>query len=460
MAVDVLQFNAIAKKVEIKRGLLKEKTKCRDSAAEAQVAYDPLIACYDALIDSADSFIANASASYGFTPDSDYYTFYNHMCNCRGYNVIKDLDDFATGTVTTVCVWDNDQSRFSGGCSCAINANSGLPAGTTRLGIEIIGPGNPSKGVNCCGGSSYASTGAFMAIQFVVTDPATTCLVACSGCACCCSPYCSICGSGIFTPDPAYICGTLNGQTFCIRANNAFPGSCSEMVSRKCGATPDTSYGWCKQDMCNQNSTIYASGNCCGWDNYCAQCNNISGGIGAKYWFSQCGCGSGGSSCGSSVCNEGYGTCFLIQCRHNQWGVGSVFAMDMPHVFNTDPNFPNFCLLYGGSATAPIGNDTSSPFGAAGMVAGSCFAIPILHMGGKSSNNCFWFCHPGNPFCRGAGWCCKCEEQCCPAYLFNPNQCNGWNMPGNGAHPHMTCGGYTGMDGGRGRTGAIRVKYC
>ena len=214
MAVDVLQFNAIAKKVEIKRNLLKEKTKCRDSAAAAQIAYDPLIACYDALIDSADSFIQNAVQNYGFTPDSDYYTFYNHMCHCRGYASIKDLDDFATST-TTICVWDNDGSRFTGGCSCQIN-NGGLPAGTTRLGIEIIAPGGPSRGVNCCGGTGFAPNGAFMAIQFIITDPANTCLIACSGCACCCNPYCSICGSGLYTPDPAYICGTLNGNTFCI----------------------------------------------------------------------------------------------------------------------------------------------------------------------------------------------------------------------------------------------------
>ena len=456
MAVDVLQFNAIAKKVEVKRGLLKEKTKCRDSAAAAQIAYDPLIACYDALIDSADSFIQNAEQNFGFTPDSNYYTFYNHRCSCRGYAVIKDLDDYATST-TTICVWDNVQSRFTGNCSCQINGG-GLPAGTTRLGIEIIGPGNPSKGVNCCGGVGFSSNGAFMAIQFEITDPANTCLIACSGCACCCNPYCSICGSGLYTPDPAYICGTLNGNTFCISARNAFPGTCSEMKSRKCQNNAMTSVSWCKADMCNINNNVYQSGNCSGWDNYCAQCDPAN--ISKKYWYGQCGCGSGAYSCGSSVCTESYGSCFLIQCRHNQWGVSSVFAMDMPHVFNMDENFPNFCLHYNGSGTINVGVDGSSPFGSAGVVEGSCFAIPATHFGGKSSNNCYWMCTPGNPFCRGAGFCCKCIEQCCPAYLFNPDNCAAQMLPGSGAHPHMTCGGYTNMTGGRGRTGAVRVKYC
>lgn len=453
MSIDVLQFNAIAKKVEIKRNLLKEKTKCRDSAAQAQIAYDPLIVCYDALIDSADSFIANATASYGFTPDSDYYAFYNNTCNCRGYASIKDLDDYATST-TTICVWDDEGSRFTGNCSCSINGG-GLPAGTTRLGIEIVAPGGPSRGVNCCGGTNFGANGAFMAIQFVITDPANTCLVACSGCACCCNPYCSICGSGLYTPDPAYICGTLNGNTFCIRANTPIAVACAEMKSRYLQAGGTTSCGWSKGDMCSTNSNLYPSGNCSGWDNYCVQCDPVN--KLQKFWYSQCACGSGAYSCGSSICNESYNTCFLIECRHDQWGVGSVYAMDIPHVFNTDENQPNFCLHYNGQSSNVEGS--GSPFSGV-MVAGTCFAVPGLYTGGKGSNNCYWMCRPGSPFCRGAGMCCKCIEQCCPAYLFNPSNCANERIPGLGAHPHMTCGGSTGLDGGRGRTGAVKVKYC
>ena len=131
--------------------------------------------------------------------------------------------------------------------------------------------------------------------------------------------------------------------------------------------------------------------------------------------------------------------------------------MDMPHVFNCDENQPNFCLHYNGTAT---NTDDESPFGNAGMVPGSCFAVPGLHHGGKGSNNCYWMCTPGSPFCRGAGMCCKCVEQCCPAYLFNTDNCTNRMIPGLGADPHMTCGGYTNMTGGRGRTGAVRVKYC
>jgi len=440
MSIDVLQFNAIAKKIEVKRNTLKEKTACRDSAIAAQLGYDSDIAYYQALIDSADSFIANTERSYGFTPDSDHFTFYSNQCSCVGYKAIKDLADFADSSGAITCTFCVGQftNCWAGGCCC----NFVPPNGVTRLGIEIQAPGGPSKMVNCCGVTNWGPTGSYLAVVLCIdSDAGDTDLTLCSGCACHCFPYC--CGYPLYQSCPAYVCGTLNGNDICLRVNSPKPLVCAEQKSRYyCARSLNSS---CAAELCATNGNY---GNCSGWSDYCPTCNNNNGL--KKFWYSQCGCGSGSDQCGSSVCSESYATCFLTRCLCEVCN-----PQNIPHVFNSEDI--NFCIHYDGDGTDA--DNVSTPLNSI-MVTGSCFSVPGLYNGGSTANTCIWNCHPGVPFCRGAGFCCKCMNQCCPGCLMAACNCANRQIPGLGGEPSLACGGGTGLYSDRGKTGAIRIKYC
>lgn len=440
MSIDILQFNAIAKKIEVKRNTLKEKTLCRDSAVGAQIAYDSSIAYYDALIDSADSFIANNERDLGFTADSDHYSFYNNQCHCFGYKAIKDLGDFAdsSGAVTTICV-----GTFSGRWNQGFCCNFQPPNGTTRLGLEIQAPGGPSKMVNCCGGSNWGPTGAYLGVVLNIdSDAGTTDLTLCAGCSCCCKPYC--CGYALYQSCPSYVCGTLNGNSICLRANSPIPVGCMEAKNRQLQSGNRCN---CSADLCQQFGNY---GNCTGWDNYHICCNPQSH-LHKKHWYSQCLCGSGGDTCGSSVCNESYNVCFMSRCKCQH------VAQDLPHILQDQALDPSFCVFYNGTGTAEA--DNSGPISGV-MVQGSCFSVPGLFTGGSGANNCYWHCNPGSPFCKGAGMCCMCHTNCCPGCLWAADECSNTQIPGMGGFPSTACGGGTGLYSDPGRMGAVRIKYC
>lgn len=102
---------------------------------------------------------------------------------------------------------------------CGNNCTWCVPPGVCCAQFQLWGPGSGTSGQNCCGGSPFGPSGAYMVIQMPVTPGECYCL--CSGCAYCC--YASqttpgICGS------PSYIRNGGNG--FCACADSGISCYC------------------------------------------------------------------------------------------------------------------------------------------------------------------------------------------------------------------------------------------
>ena len=93
------------------------------------------------------------------------------------------LDEFIGDPQPNVaCIW-NSQGYFRCGAAC----NWCVPAGVTRVTMEMWGPGGSTSSNCCCGGAPWGPNGAYMALKFDVTPG--ECLCICSGCAYCCYAY-------------------------------------------------------------------------------------------------------------------------------------------------------------------------------------------------------------------------------------------------------------------------------
>ena len=95
--------------------------------------------------------------------------------NTSNWSILPLLDS----PVGCLCVVDD-----SGQFRCGANCTWTVPAGATKVQFQIWGPGAPSQGARCCGGSPFGAVGAYAT---VIIDAVPGCqYTLCAGCATCC----------------------------------------------------------------------------------------------------------------------------------------------------------------------------------------------------------------------------------------------------------------------------------
>lgn len=197
--------------------------------------------------------------------------------NSSNYGLIPLIEN-PTGCL---CVYDT-----SGNFRCGASCTWTVPAGTTKVQFQLWGPGAPSQGARCCGGSPFGAVGAFAS---VIIDAVPGCsYTLCAGCAICCySCYdqgatgsggtsyvtgydlTSFCAEGGFARISCAQC-VLHGSASCCRwqaegrtsSGPCICGSgrwyCYDNSCATCGEIPWLSFGGCKTYYGSSNSgTVY-----------------------------------------------------------------------------------------------------------------------------------------------------------------------------------------------------------
>lgn len=406
MAIDVIAYNALARSIDVKKDLIAQERCLRDSSDSYAANTTALLTSYQALIDSADSFISC------YTPqvsgDYDITCFHTKFQSCMtppsncGFSGIRLLNEDNGGqTTTNICIYDCGQ--YGSYAQCGRNCSWTVPAATDRVGIFVQAPGGPSYTANCCGGTAWGPTGGFIQVVYCV-NPGDS-FIFCSGCSCCCAPYC--CGYTHYRSCNSYVCTCIGGVAGCIIACSPSPNMCCETQARN----------------------NYSGGNATYNNNWCI-------------WHgSQISCG------GYSACHAGeQGNCWF-DC-HGPWNC---------HLNPRDAcghQYDYFSPIITSGSAGNIDN----------VVAGSCFSAPGWWHWSTRSENCHWGCTPGTAFalkvygCDGACCWCSSNTHCC-GFQWSHN--NGYfRTQGHGGSPGMMCGGYNNYYADMGRSGGVYVQYC
>lgn len=422
MGTDVLAYNALARSIDGIRDQIAEKRRLRDSAIAAIPAIDSAVTytcglidslglCWQAKIDSADSFIANNTQQViGGYDNECWHTKFQSACQCScGWQGIKLLCNCSGSVTCDICVWNCNGSHWQCGASCSIC----VPAGASKIMFSVQAPGGPSLMSNCCGGAAFGPMGGYIQTTFCVSEGDT--FQVCAGCSYCCFPYC--CGYTLYRSENSFVNGCIGGVTGCMVACSPHPHACCEQKTRQC-------YG----QRLNDGALPQAFGGCY-----------------TIYHHAHCMCGSEGNS----ICNNSYG-----QCCYFCYGPGSSYsptseaetiaATDHQPVHQEPP-----------TANGSLNNIDN-------IVPGSCFRVFGMYHGSYNSDNCWWVCTYGSPWATAHSGCtyvcCRCMNQCCPGCIWSANQGYGC-FPGHGGWASMACGGAT-IYSDMGRHGAVRVQWC
>lgn len=400
-----MAYNALARSIDAKKDQIAEQRRLRDSAVAAQISVDSDIGVYQALIDSADSYIPTIPApGMGFTFDCWTSKFYANPQDPRGWCGIKQLCDYGS-VAGTICVHNNNGSWFQCGQCCQFT----VPAGASRVQFSIQAPGGPSKMQNCCGVTSFGPSGSFL--QTILCVCPGDQFTVCAGCAYCCNPYC--CGYTIYQSEPSFVCGcssaTGTNTQVCLYVPALCPNGCWEMKHRVC----------CE----SRNQSCYPMGHGCF----------------TLWWFAHCMCGSDGNT----ICSNGYGSCY-ITCQDCDYGCCIARLRDQP-----------------GYAYQPC---TNASVLSTIQVPGSCFKVIGMWAGGCTANNCIYAVRRGVPYshitgCSGCGCMCVCFTNCCPPCICSSN--NGYLcVAGLGGFAGLQCGGGTAQYSDQGKRGEVKIAYC
>jgi len=116
-----------------------------------------------------------------------------------------------------LCVYDDDSSgRLVCGKCCLWT----VPAGTTRLQFQVWGPGSTNTGGQCCGGTPFGATGAYITtiLEYPTAGDQYT---LCAGCAINCTPQYSQAFAS--TGSPSWVKGGTTHNIVCVCAEGGFP---------------------------------------------------------------------------------------------------------------------------------------------------------------------------------------------------------------------------------------------
>ena len=412
MAINVLQYNALARSINQKTDLIEAQRRLRDSADSAcagipaQIAIQAdLISSYDSSIDSATNWQPGGAAAGSFggqAVEGKRAAFLICSGSCYGWGSIPCFTDMGpTGCTNQFCVWDTACGDFNYGYCC----NFVVPAGVTKVMFEAWGPGGNGGAGNCCGGAPMGTTGAFMQ-QFINVTEGDDFMI-CAGCA---QKYCAYCTQDCVGQNcPTYICasnmGSGNDECFCMCAQGGVHNLCFEMSDRTMVR--------CNNEVCRTSA------------------------FGRYAWWGTCTC----------ICSSGQNFCGDNQgiCRNSDLGEcslrGSNALQPVPSSY--------ICAYMAFSGADPrVCTQGTLDYYVQGHYSGGC----------KNGAGCGYYCTVGVP---------RWDTNCCICY--GSNYCCGYNgraATGNrccigvGANHSTVCGGATGIYGDYGRQGGVRVTYC
>jgi hypothetical protein len=195
------------------------------------------------------------------------------------------------------CVW-NSNGYFRCGQACTWC----VPAGVSRVMIEMWGPGGGTSSNCCCGGAPFGPNGAYIATTIDVE--AGECICICAGCAYCCYAYQTTPGvsggDSYFTIVP----GTSSGQ-YCCYSACAMAGKSHcytqwQEDSQTAGGFANQNSGLCSIPVGNQNNDGCGPNCCSGW-NFCWDSGNDDVNIPpvfSSFWNSKVLCDAGADGFG------------------------------------------------------------------------------------------------------------------------------------------------------------------
>lgn len=401
MAINVLQYNALARSTDAKKDQIGEQRRLRDSADSACAGIPALIteqagiiAGYDSDIDSAQAWQPGGGTGIGGQAvEGRRAAFLFRVNDCCGWENLPCFTDMGpSGCAGQLCVWDTACVDFNYGKCCLWT----VPSGTTKVMFEIWGPGGAAGAGVCCGGHPFGQTGAFA--QTFINVVAGNQFTVCAGCA---IKYCSYCSQSCISQScPSFICASgLQGanECFCMCAQGGIHNLCCEMTDRTrvvCGG-------------------IVCATSCDGRYHYWGTC--------------ACICSSGSNYCGQT----------MEVCRSN---------LDNNNV----PTIP-------GSGTCSYLSVSTGAIKVCGTGALDYFVQGQWSGGCINDANCGRWCTPGVP--RFGCNCCICFQNYCCGYQRRA-ACGCNCVVGMGGMPSNVCGGATGIYGDYGRQGGVRITYC
>lgn len=165
----------------------------------------------------------------------------------------------------------HDGNYFRCGNDCSFT----VPAGVSKVQFDAWGPGAPSWGAQCCGGSPWGGSGSFMSTTLDVTPGDIYCLKA--GCAICCSiqqPSSGIGNQMAFEwGTPTCICG----PGFCnIRVEGGNPNAVASLWLRNFGGAGFNVQG-CYGNIGGGSGQCWCNAGYHCFDNSCATCGVMAG---------------------------------------------------------------------------------------------------------------------------------------------------------------------------------------
>ena len=177
-------------------------------------------------------------------------------------------------TFCVQCVWPNGGTWGQCGANCGWT----VPSNVDCVQFDMWGPGGPSWGHECCGGSLYGSTGSFISVTMPTQAGDVFCLIA--GCAICCNPMGPNNAGNFYMPpgQATTVCSCTSGVELCLCAiagpsnmrtmrhfNQTMPVWCYTMG----GCTNYSQAGcWCSGGSFCMNGCATCSSGHVGWGNF------------------------------------------------------------------------------------------------------------------------------------------------------------------------------------------------
>lgn len=405
MAINVLQYNALARTVDAKNDLIAEQRLLRDSSDELRATLDSDNIATGLLIDSAQAYVAGGGAPGSFGGQQVGGARASYLANpfsCCGWNDIPLFCDLTPVTGTNLCVWETACTDFNEGRCCQWT----VPVGVDTVLFEVWGPGGNAGAGNCCGGHPPGMSGAYAQTLINVNPLGGEKFTLCAGCA---TKYCSYCTQSCTSCNcPSFVCSNSlidSGGCFCMCVMGGIHNLCFEVEDR-------TNNLRCECQLYSGTSDVPGGDQRMFWSGRNRICNS-----------------------GSNYCGEGGQTfCSAIGCGH--------------------PAIPSTRTL----AYIVADNGTIKKCGSGELD----YTVPGMYPGGcMNQANCGRYCGPGVPHAinsQGHNYC-QCFQDACCGYQGRA-ACGVRCHVGMGATNSTVCGGQTGIYGDYGRQGGIRVTYC
>jgi hypothetical protein len=409
MAINVLQYNQLIRKVNVKNEQIEAQRRLRDSADSAcgqipdqiQSIIDS-INNYDSAIDSAQNYVANFGTNLDLLGLSECnYAFYSHDLSCVcAWQHIRNVCDIAGYTsVGCFCLDTVSTNCCHGQCgrSCAFT----VPAGVNRVQIELWGPGASTTWGACCAFSPNGATGSYYSNVFCVAEGDV--LNMCAGCSICC--YAKGCEGGypasnLGGASSVYGCSSATGSNvcFCVCVMGGRASLYDEMLEREACCGP-ACQGYCQG--------YWGSGNC-----LCTQ----------GYW----------------MCHESSRSSRGYESHAGQGG----YCQCVIHY-----KLSRCSTTYEGNVTSAI------------TVPAMCFMVPsILPKGFFNQDQYGSICSQGTPKFPCIQCYCFTSETCWGGQSCQ-NCCGHRRSPGAGGMGNHAMSGGTAWCGDIGRAGAVYVRY-